>query len=751
MLARHGRRVVVVDLDLEAPGLSSVFKSQENPSYGIIDYFYSHAYTSQENEPSQDDEIISDDPSLHDDGLPQDEEQLLSVASILGEVEIPDAPGHIYLVPAGELNLNYLAKIEDLSTTIATRTGESLWTTFLKEINQYVKPDIVLVDSRTGLNKWGAFTLLRAADKAVVFLYPNEQNMRGIELLLDALAGRIDLQLVFSPVPSGEVGEQIVQKYWSQLQKHQKRLTAQEIEAEIFASEQPIKIPYITELALAPNFPVPTLFGLYEKIADAIDQEATLPNLDLAALDKQRQKIVESLQIPQIDEVVSSKDLPHFFQRTNYFDKLLEETTCLIQGRKGIGKTTLYALFIKHFEIAQRYALRRIDHVRCLSGHSSFDKNPLSKEDFVYLADKIAEVRKRNRKITWVDLWRAYLLLRLYQEDVLQQFTVDTQFSELYRLLNTFPKVATNWSDSQKDTFTTLFSSEEHIASIQNWLQSIYEQLSKNTEALDVQLPKKTQAIWFLFDDLETSLPVSDRRNALGGLFILAREFSIKEQNALQFKIFLRESTWNWLKVPHKEFFNGRSISLQWTYTDFLRLALRLAQQSSAFKDLVNQISDVPNIDLANETVLNQALQLLWGLWKDGWGSEYVSEWMYKRLSDFSSTIYPGDLYVLLRAAISAELKLQKSKVLLQDNRLLQIRSLNSALEEVSRYRCNELREEYPDLNAFFDALKGHSVSLSDEEFYDLWEELIPKQSLGLCDLRDFREFMYFLIDIGLL
>jgi septum formation inhibitor-activating ATPase MinD len=58
-----------------------------------------------------------------------------------------------------------------------------------KEIQEQLKPDILLVDSRTGINQWGALSLIQAADEAIIFLFPNEQNKQGIEVLLRSLQG----------------------------------------------------------------------------------------------------------------------------------------------------------------------------------------------------------------------------------------------------------------------------------------------------------------------------------------------------------------------------------------------------------------------------------------------------------------------------------------------------------------------------------------------------------------------------------
>ena len=44
ILAMRGRKVVAVDLDLEAPGLSTAFNLQTQPKYGIVDFFYVSSY-----------------------------------------------------------------------------------------------------------------------------------------------------------------------------------------------------------------------------------------------------------------------------------------------------------------------------------------------------------------------------------------------------------------------------------------------------------------------------------------------------------------------------------------------------------------------------------------------------------------------------------------------------------------------------------------------------------------------------------
>ncbi|NJR66272.1 MAG: ParA family protein, partial [Leptolyngbyaceae cyanobacterium CRU_2_3] len=177
ILALRGRKIVAVDLDLEAPGLSTAFNLNPQPKYGIVDYFYERSY------------------------LPKGVEPNISVAQIFGEVRVPNATGRLFVVPAGTLDLDYISKVDDLRATTVTDSGEHLWSIFSREIQEQLKPDILLIDSRTGINQWGALSLLQAADEVIVFLFPNEQNRQGISLLLQSLQSFRDLSInfVFTP------------------------------------------------------------------------------------------------------------------------------------------------------------------------------------------------------------------------------------------------------------------------------------------------------------------------------------------------------------------------------------------------------------------------------------------------------------------------------------------------------------------------------------------------------------------------
>ena len=148
-LAMRGHKVVAVDLDLEAPGLSTSFSLTPKPNYGIVDYFYERSY------------------------LPEGVDPNIDITDIFGEVRIPNATGRLFVVPSGSLSLDYITKIDDLRASTILDNGKTLWSSFTDDIKKQLNPDLILVDSRTGINKWGALSLLEAADEAIIFLFPN--------------------------------------------------------------------------------------------------------------------------------------------------------------------------------------------------------------------------------------------------------------------------------------------------------------------------------------------------------------------------------------------------------------------------------------------------------------------------------------------------------------------------------------------------------------------------------------------------
>lgn len=726
ILVMRGRKVVAVDLDLEAPGLSTAFNLKPQPKYGIVDYFYERSY------------------------LPEGIEPSIAVTQIFGEVKIPNATGRLFVVPAGSLNLDYISKVDDLRATTVTDSGENLWSIFSREIQEQLKPDIVLIDSRTGINQWGALSLLQAADEVIVFLFPNEQNRQGIDLLLRSLQSFKDLSInfVFTPVPdTTEIGMAKVKRIWKSLDESLRDREIEEDEAIEDSSkdsesdldeltseaEDPLVIPYLSPIALADSYPVAALLDYYIRIANLIDEETDeLQRKTVITNSNHRWEIVESLHFPEVNAADPQQDLSLLFQRTTDFEKFLDDTNCLIRGRKGTGKTALYWLLLKHNDVAKELAHGRLDKTICLSGHGRFHESRPSRDEFQVIHRGLQEDSS-----SWEAFWRAYLLFRVVKESDFKfpKGKKGEKFIHLKRIIDELP--AERWQSENTQKLLQLSSDSNLLLTVKDALDLCNEQMQSQAEKF-----------WFLYDDLDEDFPERGevRQQALVGLFQLVQACDARRITSIRFKIFLRDDIWNRLSFDNKSHFNGRDLLLQWNRVDFLRLALRQANQSEEFKNLVDRFSAVESIDQASEESVSRALELLWGSRRrSGTKAKYVTRWIYERLTDSSSTTFPRSLSILLKGAKEQELtyKGQSSKQTPTD-RLLRGTSLEVGLKKASEERCHAIREEYPNLNKFFDSLKGKNALLLRDELENAWNESAKEIS------STFDDFSELLSEIGI-
>lgn len=704
ILAMRGRKVVAIDLDLEAPGLSTAFNLNPQPPYGIVDYFYERSY------------------------LPEGLEPSISVSQIFGEVRIPNAIGRLFVVPTGELNLNYLSKVDDLRATMILDSGDSLWSIFNREIQEQLKPDILMVDSRTGINQWGAFSLLQAADEVIIFLFPNEQNRKGVDLLIQSLQvlKNLSINFVFSPVPDlTEGGMTKVQNIWKSLnakinaitnasyQNNEDDINSGDLEEEDQSEVTDLLVvPYLSPIALADNYPITALLDYYTRIANLIDEETDdLKRINVLTSTDNRWEIIRNLQFPEVNAADPRQDLSLLFQRTTDFEKFLDHTTCLIRGRKGTGKTALYWLLLKHTDVARKLARGRLDNTICFSAHGSFYESRPSRDEF-----RVTHRSLQEGGGSWEAFWRGYLLLRAFQEEYFSfpKGQPGKKFSDLKTIINNLSKE--RWQYEHIQVLLQL--------STESRLQLIVKDA---IDLIDEKARKQSQILWFIYDDLDEDFPEEGevRQQALTGLFQLIQSCDARRLTAIRFKIFLREDIWNRLSFDNKSHFNGRDILLQWTRIDFLRLALRQAVQSTKFKNLVDRFSPVESIDQASEEALDKALELLWGSRRRrGDKAKYVSRWVYERLTDSSSTTFPRSLSILLKGAKDHELKYEgQTSIKPPTDRLLRGKSLEIGLKNASQERCNAIKEEYPDLSKFFDSLKDVSALLSKEELQTVWQK----------------------------
>lgn len=166
-LASEGAKVVVIDLDLEAPGAGALLGAQTER--GIIDVLV--------------DRLATKRVDLTGSHAP---------AAALG----PEA-GSVHVFPAGALDKNFIEKLARLDYTQATSGAsaqrspiEEAMRDILQKISADLKPTHIFLDARSGLHDLSAMSLLRLAHVDVLLARASEQSYQGLDLTIRTLLRR---------------------------------------------------------------------------------------------------------------------------------------------------------------------------------------------------------------------------------------------------------------------------------------------------------------------------------------------------------------------------------------------------------------------------------------------------------------------------------------------------------------------------------------------------------------------------------
>lgn len=164
-LASIGRRVVMVDFDLEAPGLDSFEEFDVSPgTEGLVEYV---CYYLEHGRPAAVQDLVREvQPKKKDDGKTRDEH----------------LNGKLWLMTSGAKNECYNKKRLSINWAdlYEGHSGVQFFENFKADIEDTFKPDYVLIDSRTGLTDVGGVCTLHLPDLVVLLFALNEQNLQGI-------------------------------------------------------------------------------------------------------------------------------------------------------------------------------------------------------------------------------------------------------------------------------------------------------------------------------------------------------------------------------------------------------------------------------------------------------------------------------------------------------------------------------------------------------------------------------------------
>lgn len=696
ILATRNRRVVMVDFDLEAPGISVMFQEDiektSGEHFGVLDYLHQRSLTPEENFPN--------------------------IADCIQQINL-QTRGELFLVPVGEYDENYIHRLADLDMRSFYRSAKNPVKQLIEDIKKQLEPDVILIDARPGFNDVGAIALFDLADTAIICFSPTDQSFQGLRWVVKAILkqkqyqGRPDVRFLLTPIPAvtpeqykdliGAVENWIDQYCYEDNLSISPGAKIEDLHHTIFYN------PNITTLSSLVNDVPKSLLDEYVSIADTID--ASLPDVKPSIVTKtvnDRKEILNELQFQAATaQQLKPKEISNIFQRTEDFPKFLSNKTWLIRGAKGTGKSLLFRLFVEQSNAAKELAQSdvNLDHVHFTPGHgqSGVSGTILNRFDLESYEEQVGEN-------DWQFFWLNYALLQLcYHQSELRLIAgLDEKLVALSNQENSSHSNIISWLVERSNSPNKKPQAADELRLIDRWLQ------------------QNNQVIWLLYDELDAGFGSSPedyqrRRRSLEALLAWWLETGTNLKQIVP-KIFLREDIWNQLNFTNTGHYSGRSLQLRWEEADLWRLVLRqsLKSSQSLSKYLEEKLGvTVERLDTIGLEQLRQSLYPLWGERMGSGNKAYTYNWVRTRIADAQKNCFPRSLILLLEEAVRIEKGFSTEYVL---EITLRPKALINAFPSVSQQRVAEVRNEYPELEHFLEILQSERSPIDENKLSEIWD-----------------------------
>lgn len=250
-LAAEGKCVLIVDLDLESPGVSAVaLAAEDEPDHGLVD-------------------LLVEEAVGNETGL----ECVARSSRLLGR-----ANGEVWVAPAGGRNregYSYIPKLNRVYLDLPGNHDSTSTITFAERIRLAVvhcceqvagrsrKPDVVLLDSRAGMHDIAAAAITRLSGLSLLFAVDNNQTWAGYSEMFrlwrrDAQLVRLireRLKMVAAMIPAAHEEEYLVRFRDKAQLLFSEHLYDDSDGADISAFNPPLHDES------APHYPLPILFS----------------------------------------------------------------------------------------------------------------------------------------------------------------------------------------------------------------------------------------------------------------------------------------------------------------------------------------------------------------------------------------------------------------------------------------------------------------------------------------------------------
>ena len=706
-MAKRGKKIVIVDFDLEAPGVASIFPAESISQYGALDFLIENG-------------VYGDDLQI--------DEYLYPVSDYCA---VSQEGGEIYVLPAygkivqkdSELYRKCLMRFNlDMPTYMGENTPID---ELLKKIDVFIKPDYIFIDTRSGLHQIGGITLSRYSDMAVLFFYGSQQNAEGMKMVLPILKKNgTPFVLVNSKVPANdEVAEVEKRIYLEASYNALSTCDEQYEEGTVLIDDEtgehyPKSIPYNDTLEVVDSVEqfrkaYDEQRGSYRELVNALEDvlsdETEKEDISIVRPVNQIQivkafsNIMDGLETAAAeDEFSTGQSLSNNFYPLKGYTFIFDTRKFLILGQKGVGKTALFS------------ALKNNAYAKALAKYLKVGTEQYEHTKWIVGTSQETDYRDIFQCLEGEEQVRAFLQYKavaaLADSDV-----------ELQKLLET-------------SEISWLFKGEMDVEQCKRLTKDTGFYLNQIMKRMNESLQNKNIVITIIYDALDRIVSVEDRGKLVSALVDLWYRNESMIQN-IRSKIFLRQDIFDRdVNVADKVKLKNYSVTLAWDYDQlFAMVWKRVISKSDDAKAFYEEIAPrtltesegLGSIPIIGEVENRKLLSALIGITMGGIKKASTYNWFRNRLGDTQGIIVPRSMLDIFAKAAANEAELRDNTPLANSKSIIRPRCFEDSLPAVSENRVYDLKEEYKEYAEFLGNLKDTIQRSPVEE--DLLSEALLK------------------------
>lgn len=710
-LAREGKRVVVIDLDLEAPGIEGYFFAPGDANgavnAGVVDYLLERGVLGAGYQPDINDFVLPySDPAIAATG------------------------GSLLVVPAGRVDATYMERLGRVNLAdIGRKHGEdNPLRALIAAVLAWRTADLILVDCRTGFTDLGGITLNGLSKLDVLVFRGGEADRRYLPVVLRHIQ-----RFRETTERTAQVAEQLARSFLiaytmvelpakldetDQYLAELRRSTGEAVWENVLAQfegtgyaypsdkaqDSPLEavphdvilIPYLKDFFMVggvsdmlrlqaerPERPYDALVRrlMDVKLAPPGDRTAPPPVRPALTQLSDRERVLDALkQVTESpageQEFVTLEDFQHRFLPRAAYRTLLDPKAFLVLGRKGTGKSALFKILTESVvakALARHLGLDSglIEKTRWEVGFAASTGFPVPDHFRQVLAAAAGDPDQLS------NFWRALAAFRL-------SIAFDSPIAGLSSLEDCITKLGDDGTQT----------------SVRQWLVELNNRLEQEDQYCCVS-----------HDDLDTGLTRDgEKRGILISALVEHWQQSVRRLPRIRAKIFLREDIWNREvnavtdKAKVRDGIDRGTIT--WDGPDIYRAVLKRLGHATGFQEMLKRESlwnpefdqmlkePLGFIPPEDEDWIKKCINLLAGNTMapgpSGHKKGYVYSWVLQHVADGENFLRPRNALLLFSEAA----KLQGSPA--EEGALLNPWRFMDALRgSVSTLAVADLRAEF--------------------------------------------------------